>query len=239
MKGAPVLIRFLLVHILIALTALPAFARTTVIAELGSAPLLGTSTSTAQMRARVAGNREFVEEAVRKLGMSENDYMNFSAAIASSRAQWVTVPRHLAAMTWRSGTHVYVLHDVRIPAGTHGWKVELNSGRENLAVYMPAACGNVSVVRPMARVVAHRPSAHPPVLVAGPVPVAPVAAAPPVIVPDDTPPPAAVVATTEFPPVAAASAHHLLFLAPLLLGVAALAGGSGSGPITTVPQGCP
>jgi hypothetical protein len=238
LKGAPVLIRFLLVPLLIALTGLPAFARTTVIAELGTAPLLGTSTSTAQMRARVAGNRAFVEEAVRKLGMSENDYMNFSAAIASSRAQWVTVPRHLDAMTWRSGSHVYVLHDVRIPAGTHGWKVELNSGRENLAVYMPAACGNVSVVRTMARVVAHRPAAPPPIIAAAPEQIVPVAA-PPVVVPDDTPPPAAVVATTEFPPVAAVPAHHLLFLAPLLAGVAALAAGSGSGPISTVPVGCP
>ena len=77
--------------------------------------------------------------------------------------------------------------------------------------------------------------------VAPPEPDAPVAAAPAPVVADDTPVAAPVtVAQAEFPPVAAAASHHVpFFLAPLLFGVAALAGGSGSGPAVAPPAGCP
>lgn len=230
----------LLAPMILALATAPAFAKTTLIAELGSAPLLGTITSTAQMRERVAGNQAFVAQAARKLGLSANEYRSFSSAIAESRVAWVTMPRHLDAMSWRSGSTVYVLHDVVIPRETHGWEVDLRSGNQRIAVYLPAACGNVSIVRTAFPALArHRPAAKvpPPAVAAVPSPVE--EPAPPVaVIPDDTPVIApAVVAKSDFPP--AAARHHPLFLAPLLFGLAALSGGSGNGPVVAPPEGCP
>ena len=234
------LTRFLLVPILVMLAASPVLAKPTIIAELGSAPLLGSSDSTAKMRERVAGNARFVRQAARKLGLSSADYAEFSSAIADSRVAWVTVPRHLDAMSWRSGETVYVLRDVVIPAKTHGWEVDLHSGDQKIAVYMPAACGNVSVVRTAWPALAmHKPPVLPVVFASGPA-VAVAEPDPPIVVPDDTVVAAPVaVASTEFPP--AAVVHHSVipFLAPLLLGIAALSGGSGSGPIAVLPDGCP
>jgi len=238
----------LLAPLMFALGVAPALAKPTVIAELGSAPLLSTSSSTAAMRASVARNEGVVSAAAVKLGLTPGEYAQFHAAIDSSRVRWVTVPRHLDAMTWRAGDKVYVLHDVVIPAGTNGWEVDVPSHGAVLALYLPAKCGNLSLIRrPAEPAVAYHPvptrvlalAVTP--AVAPPEPDAPVAAAPAPVVADDTPVAAPVtVAQAEFPPVAAAASHHVpFFLAPLLFGVAALAGGSGSGPAVAPPAGCP
>lgn len=240
-----------------ALGVAPALAKTTVIAQLGAAPLLGASTSTAQMRERVARNEGVLSAAAAKLGLTPSQYAQFHADLDSSRVAWVTVPRHLDAMTWQGSGKVYALHDVIIPANTRGWEVDLPApnGRV-LALYMPALCGNLSLLTKNAPVVAAHnvaptrvaalaavppPVAAPPPVEAAP---APVAAAPvPVAVPNDEVPPAApVVAQAAFPPVIAAAASHigfLPFLIPLLAGAAAVSGGSGSGPVVAPPVGCP
>jgi hypothetical protein len=237
-----------LLPLVFALGFAPALAKPTVIAELGESPLLGTSTSTAQMRDRVARNEGIVSAAAVKIGLTPGEYAQFHAAIDSSRVAWVTVPRHLDAMSWQAGGTVYVLHDVIIPAGTHGWEVDVPSHGRLLALYMPAKCGNLSLVRKAAPpVIAHRavPTRVAALAVAPPpAPVAPaeVAVAPaPVVIPDDTPVAAPVtVAQAAFPPAAAAGAHHgLLLFAPLLFGLAALSGGSGPGPVVPVPAACP
>jgi hypothetical protein len=235
--------RFLLAVSLFALCVSPAIARPTVIAELGTAPLLGTSTSTAEMRARVARNEGIVSAAAVRLGLTAGEYAQFHAAIDASRVAWVTVPRHLDSMTWQAGGRVYALHDVVIPSGTHGWEVDVPERNTVLALYMPAKCGNLSLVRRPARVIARRPApvhvAVAPPVVAPPVVVAAAPAPPP---PDDAPAPAPPAPPTEFPPApAAAASKHFsaLFLAPLLFGLAALSAGSGSGPIAAPPVGCP
>jgi hypothetical protein len=237
--------RFLLAVSFFALCVSPAIARPTVIAELGSAPLLGTSRSTAEMRALVARNEGIVSAAAVRLGLTAGEYAQFHEAIDASRVAWVTVPRHLDSMTWQAGGRVYALHDVVIPSGTHGWEVDVPERNGVLALYMPAKCGNLSLVRRPARVIARRaPAAH---VAVAPV-VAPAAVAPPVEVaaapapppPDDAPAPAPPAPPTEFPPAPAAAKHSAaLFLAPLLFGLAALSAGSGSGPIASVPVGCP
>jgi hypothetical protein len=232
---------FILASVFFALSAGPALAKPTVIAELGTAPLLGTSTSTAEMRARVARNEGIVSAAAVKLGLTAGEYAQFHAAIDESRVAWVTVPRHLAAMSWQGGGKVYVLHDVIIPEGTHGWEVDIPSHGQILALYMPAKCGNLSLVRKQPKVIArHAPPHRLPVVTTAVVeaPATVVADAPPVAPPDDTPAPAPVVAQTAFPP-APVVHHSAIFLAPLLFGLAALSGGSGSGPIVAPPVGCP
>lgn len=235
--------------LIFALGMAPAFARTTVIAELGTAPLLGTSTSTAEMRARVARNEGVLSAAAAKLGLTASQYAQFHMELMSSRTSYVTVPRHLDAMTWQGGGHVYVLHDVQIPAKTRGWEVDLPAANGRvLALYMPALCGNLSLLNKTAPVVAHHAAPVPTrvaaLVAAPPVVEAPVAAPPAPVVPNDEAAPAVapVVAQAAFPPVVAAAAAHggfLPFLVPLLAGVAALSGGVGPGPIVAPPAGCP
>jgi hypothetical protein len=232
---------FILASVFFALSAAPALAKPTVIAELGTAPLLGTSTSTAEMRARVARNEGIVSAAALKLGLTPGEYAQFHAAIDQSRVAWVTIPRHLEAMSWQGGGKVYVLHNVIIPNGTHGWEVDIPSRNHVLALYMPAKCGNLSLLRKPAKLIVRR-VARPPVVATAlivPPPQTVVADAQVQAPPDDTPAPAPVVAQSTFPPVAAPAHHSALFLAPLLFGLAALSGGSGSGPIAGPPVGCP
>ena len=130
-----------------ALCVAPAVAKPTVIAELGTAPLLGTSTSTLEMRERVAHNEDIMSAAAVRVGLTAGEYAQFHTAIAESHVAWVIVPRHLDVMTWQSGGHVYALHNVIIPKNTYGWEVDVNAHGQVLALYMPAKCGNLSVVR--------------------------------------------------------------------------------------------
>jgi hypothetical protein len=228
--------------LIFALGVAPALAKPTVIAELGTAPLLGTSRNTAEMRRLVARNEGMVSAAATKIGLTPVEYADFRTAISNSQVAWVTVPRHLDAMTWQSGGTVYALKDVVIPAGTHGWEVDLHEHGHVLALYMPAKCGNLSLVRKSAPMVAHHPVPTRVAALKVAPPEAPpeVAEAPAAPVPDDTPAKPVAVAAAEFTPVAVGAAHHgILFLAPLLFGLAALSGGSGSGPIQMVPAGCP
>jgi hypothetical protein len=238
--------RFLLVPLILAFAASPALAGPTVIAALGESPLLGPSASTAQMRARVAANEGIVSAAAAKIGLTPSEFAQLRAAIDSSRVAWVTVPRHLDAMSWQSGGTVYVLHDVIIPAATHGWEVDIPEQGHILALYLPAACGNLSIVRKVASPLALR--SHPTRVAALHYPPdvptmtdssAYVAPAAPVVIPDDAPAAPVTVASTEFPPVAPAATHHLLFLVPLLAIAAAISGGTGSGPVAAAPTGCP
>jgi hypothetical protein len=212
------------------LGAAPAWAHTTVIAELGSFPLLGTSRSTAELRARVARNEGTLSAAATKAGLTPSQYAQFRAAIDTKQLAWVTVPRHLDVMTWQANGNVYALHDVEVPASTHGWEVDIPHGHQMIAVYMPAKCGNLSVVRRAIPVLAQHPKPKQ-VMALQTVEPPPVAVAPPVVVeapppaPVDTPP--AAVAESEFPP-APVVAKHGLNLLPLLFGLAAIAGASSS-----------
>ena len=227
--------KYLAVPFIVTLTIAPAMAKPTVIAELGSAPLYGTSVSTAQMRERVARNEGRLAAAARELGLTSDQYEEFHSALDDSRVAWTTVPRHLDAMTWRSGETVYALHDVVIPAHVHGWEVDLHRGNKTLALYMPATCGNLSIVR-----TSFVPKPKPVALVA-PARVVPVAAAP--AAPPPPPPPndsetTVAAAEPEYPPVAAVPVSHGFSFLPLLAGLAALGGGGSSGSSPAVGS-CP
>ena len=236
-------VRSLVALVIFALGAAPAFAKPTVIAELGTAPLLGTSRSTQQLRDTVARNEGALSAAGARLGLTTEQYAQFRAAIDGSHLAWVTVPRHLDAMTWQGGGRVYVIHDVVIPAGTNGWEVDIPEGRRVLALYVPAKCGNLSLVRRQLPAVAMRPPTRVAALHVAPLEVVPpapvVAEAPPVTAaPPEAAPVPATVAQAEFPP--AAAAHHGISLLPLLFGLAAFVGGSspsssGPAPIYACP----
>jgi hypothetical protein len=140
-------VRATTVSILVAACVLPASAKMTVIRELGTAPVLGPLSSTAEMRERVESNQALLRQAALKSGLSAAQFQQVNEAIAASRVQWVTVPRHLTVMTWRSGETVYVIRNVKIPPRVHGWEVDLKEHNAVVAVYLPSACGNLSYVR--------------------------------------------------------------------------------------------
>ncbi|MBC5824788.1 MAG: hypothetical protein GIW99_07615 [Candidatus Eremiobacteraeota bacterium] len=212
------------------LTASPVLAATTTIAELGSAPLLGSSASTTDLKVNIARNEPRLAAAAGALGMTAAEYRNFRTQIQVSKPAWVVVPRHLDGMTWYGVGGVHAIHDVMIPAGTRGWEVDIQEPGDTLAVFMPAACGNLSilrratphvaVVKKPAAVIASRPpwGVLPSHEAAAPVPVAAAAVSP-------SPAP---IAYGAAPIPFAAPAHGITRFLPLL-GLLLLPHGGGSG----------
>jgi hypothetical protein len=215
------------------LLASPAYAATTVISSLGNAPLIGELRSTQELTQQVFANGPRLSKAAAELGLTTAQYDEFRSDVATDEnIRWVTVPRHLDAMSWQSGGRVHVIRDVMIPAKTHGWAVYLDDGP---VVYMPAKCGNLSVLKRPARRVAFAPKSQtvaaplpapaPPVVAAPPPPPADVAAAPPEA-PSMFPTPTPLSAIPAPPPV-----HHnfLAAIGGLLLPLFILPGGGGGG----------
>jgi hypothetical protein len=131
----------------------PLLARPHIIAKLGDYPLLGYTPSRSQLMQRASQNSARLALAARKLGMSSEELRALEAWLPSAR--YVVLPRHLDAMAWHSG-HTYVTDDVVIPAGTHGWEVDLQESGRTLRVLIPASCGNLSILREMMPRVAAR-----------------------------------------------------------------------------------
>jgi hypothetical protein len=140
--------------LLVAMTGLPALAQPIEIATLGRAPLMGQSTNAAELQYNFKHNEAMMRQAGMDLGLTNEQYEQFRLALEVGKPNWVTVPRHLDAMTWASGGRVHVLHDVVIPANQKGVEVDLPAGDKVIALFLPAKCGNLSVIRRPVRHVA-------------------------------------------------------------------------------------
>jgi hypothetical protein len=219
--------------LLVAMTGLPALAQPIEIATLGRAPLMGQSTSAAELQSNFRKNEALMRRAGMGLGLTPEQYEQFRLALDVGKPNWVTVPRHLDAMTWAAGGQVHVLHDVIIPPDQKGVEVDLHSGDSVIALFLPAKCGNLSVIRrsvPHVAAIRNFPVPH---VAAVTAPVSPkqttVAVAPPV----EQPP---LVAAAAPPPVPIAAVHHGLNLWPLAAVLPFLVRGSstpGSPPTNT------
>jgi hypothetical protein len=228
-----------------AMTGLPAFAHPVEIATLGRAPLMGASTTPAQLKYNVAQNDAILRQAGDDLGITREQYAEFRSAVESGNANWVTIPRHLDAMTWAKHGHVYVIHDVIIPANQKGIEVDLHHGDRIISLFMPAKCGNLSVIRRnvphvAAAKIRNFPVPHPnPVVRTGSVAAAPA----PVMTTAPLAPAQPMVAAASVVP--AAVAHHsLLGLIPLAAIIPVITH-TGGGPTTNTststsgPPPCP
>ena len=185
--------------LLVLMTGLPALAQPIEIATLGRAPLMGQSTSAAELKYNFSKNEGLMRQAGMDLGLTTEQYEQFRLALEVGKPNWVTVPRHLDAMTWASAGHVHVLHDVIIPANQKGVEVDLHAGDKIISLFLPAKCGNLSVIRrnvPRVAAVRNFPVPH----------VAAVAVPPP---PEQT------AVATEQPPVVAAVAPPLAIPPPV------------------------
>ncbi len=229
------LARTTLALLLSAALPLPALAQPHVIAESGSAPLVSPITSTPQLQADVTRQRALFEAAGTKLGLTPSEFAQFEVRISSKQLAYVNIPRHLDAMSWSSGGRVYVLRDVVIPAQTKGWEVDLQEGHQIVALYVPARCGNLSILRrPMpalARVPRPRRVAVEAAATAPPQPAAP-APAPAVEMPA---PPAATAAPYQTVAASTPPAHRMGWWPLLLIPIVALLAGSHSGGGTNIP----
>jgi hypothetical protein len=152
------LLRWTSVGLIVAMTATPCLSAPTVIAELGSAPLLGPNATLAELQSSIARNETRLATAAELAGMSAAEYRAFRVATQTQRPDWVRVPRRLTAMTWYAGGQVRVTHDVEIPAATYGFEYDEAGPAERLRIFLPVVCGNLSILRErIRRVAAHKP----------------------------------------------------------------------------------
>lgn len=163
---------------------LPAAAQTHVIAQLGTAPLIGQVASTGQLQHDLRAQRKIFERAATQLGLTPAEFVALERRIDRGQMTYVIVPRRLDAMSWRSGDRVHVVHDVVIPAGSMGWEVDLAESGNVLAVFIPNKCGNLSLLRkPVVRVARAVKAAHAPIVYATPAPDPTPTPQPPIHVP--------------------------------------------------------
>lgn len=246
------LFRRIVTAFLIASVPLPALSQPHVIAELGTAPLLGSVASTRALQQDVAANERLFADAGSHLGLTPQEYSHVRARIANGDLTYVAIPTHLDGMSWSSGGRVHVLHDVVIPRKTYGWETDLREGDEMLAVFIPNKCGNLSFVRKRLPIIAAAPIKHHVVEVASaPIPALPVSDAAPA--PVATPAPQVAAAPFEglaqkIAPAAAAT-HHIgwgFLLIPIIGAVIGFHGGGSTtspivrpgGPVLP-PASCP
>jgi len=217
-------------------TPMTAVAQPHVIAQLGTAPLIGRIASTPQLREDIRKEARLFELAGAKLGLTPAQYAQALSRINAGQLSYVTIPRHLDAMSWASAGHVYVLHDVVIPANTRGWETDLTTSGQLIALFIPARCGNLSIVRkPLMHVAQAAPAvvAPSPVVAPTPVPSTPsTSQMPAVVLPQAAP---ATPAPYESAAVAAAPVTHHVRLWPLLLLVPIVALFAGHRGTTHVP----
>lgn len=223
--------RNILALILCAALPLPAAAQTHVIAQLGTAPLIGQVASTGQLQGDLRAQRGIFEAAALQLGLSPAEFLALEGRIDRRQLTYVTIPRRLDAMSWRSGGRVHILRDVLIPANTMGWEVDLSEGSNVLALFIPNKCGNLSLLRKPAPRLA-RVKVLPASISYAPTP-APSPSAVPTPVPTQAPAqvPLSTYAASTGP---APSSHHFRAWPLLLLPIVAMFL-HGHSPVTTAP----
>lgn len=216
---------------LLLITAMPfqvlAATETISSAQLTEGSLLGQIQSTAQLQHEFDAHSALIAQATEELGLTRDDYLAVRRAIALGQARYVVIPRHLDGMAGQHDGEAFTVKNVTIPAGVHGWEVDLPKPEGMVRVFVPNACGNVSYLRTNKRYRVAAAYIAPPVAVAAaplptPAPIAIATEAPQAIA---TAVPVAVVQ----PMAAAPSAPHLAWLGLLLLPIIAGLGGGGGG----------
>lgn len=132
-----------------------------VLPVLGTAPLLGRMNSVAELQERVSERHAMFETASEDLGLTAAETQQLEDSIAAGRVRWVRIPRHLDEMTWAWDGSVYMYRDVVIPRNQYGWEVDVPAGPNLHALFIPAACGNLSLVE-RSREVSYAPPPAPP-----------------------------------------------------------------------------
>jgi hypothetical protein len=83
-------------------------------------------------------------DAAQRIGLSGSEYREFQNALLDGKAIYVSLPHKIDAMAGNRHGYVYAVKHAVLPSNVMGWKVALSSGA---IVYVPQACGNLSVTR--------------------------------------------------------------------------------------------
>ena len=169
-------------------------------------------------------------EAAKRIGLTPAEYREFRSTLLDGNALYVRLPRRMDAMSANHNGRVYAVKNAVMAKPVMGWKVALADGN---VVYVPAVCGNISLLRPVAvahvaakpkRVAAVTSKFHPAlgVVATAPAPAAPVAETPVVFVPPAVVPAAAPAVAAA--PIAAAPAAAAHGVSPFFLAIPAVIG---------------
>ncbi|MBD5654650.1 MAG: hypothetical protein IAI50_05655 [Candidatus Eremiobacteraeota bacterium] len=176
-------------------------------------------------------------DAAKRIGLTPDEYREFRNSLLDGKAVYVRLPRRVDAMSGNRRGSVYAVHNAVMSQPVMGWRVQLADGN---MVYVPQACGNISLLRHAAIAAAPVPAHHRPAL-AYTQAVATVPKETPVIMT----PPADVAPVLETPPTvaeavpAAAPAGFPLFaFIPLALGGLVAAVSHGGNSSTPAPPPC-
>jgi hypothetical protein len=91
----------------------------------------------------VRAQRTHYRHAEQSIGLTPSEAGEFERRLAQGQVKRTTLPLHLDAMAGLHRDRVYALHDVRVLPNNAAYVVVLNDGKR---VYIPAVCGNISVV---------------------------------------------------------------------------------------------
>lgn len=116
-----------------------------VLSVLGRAPVLGQLRSTAELREKMRSDSAVFLQAAALIGLTNVQTDRLMHDIDAGNLRYVVIPRHLERTTWAADGQAHVLNNVIIPANTHGWEIDLRDGRTVSEVFIPAACGNLSI----------------------------------------------------------------------------------------------
>lgn len=133
--------------LIVLVTASPGLGAPTVVSELGSYPLLGSNKTLTELQISIATNEDRIAKAAKLVGMSSAEYRAFRVATQTQRPQWGIVPVRLDAMTWYSYGQVRVIRNVEIPRASYGFEYDVTGPTQRLRIFLPVACGNLSIVR--------------------------------------------------------------------------------------------
>jgi len=222
----------LLAFTLIIAVPVAANGQTRYIGDITQGSLIGPVTSSAQLQTDFVRNDALIAQASARLGLAPSEYRLVRDAIERGDARYVVLPRHLDGMSGERHGVAFAVHDIDIPAGVHGWEVDIERPTALVRVFVPNACGNISYLLVPHRALAAAPPrpAPPPLALWSDVPDSPRA-------PLQLPPPSEDIAVA--PPIVAAAAGHSIVRLLALIPLVFLGGATASVPIGPAPPGPP
>jgi hypothetical protein len=103
----------------------------------------------------VVAEKTRYKQAAERIGLTTREFDETERRISRGEIKRTTLPVRLDAMAGMHRGRVYAIRDVRVLPNQNAYAVVLDDGKR---VYIPAVCGNLSVVRGKALRIAHAPA---------------------------------------------------------------------------------
>jgi hypothetical protein len=161
-------------------------------------------------------------DAAARIGLTPAEYKEFRGALLDGKAVYVKLPSRVDAMSGDRHGSVYAVKDAVMTQTVMGWRVALADGN---VVYIPQACGNISLLRhaaiavvPHHKVVAvvHRKPRYVQAIATAPAVPTPVVVTPPEVPAPPVAPPA--VAAQVIPASVGSHGSGFLYFIPVAVG---------------------